>query len=198
MFPDADAPFERAYPYRPGWPTACCGVFLFGVMGLAAMALVPVGYAKLQNDQLPVGVAMIVGGLFGIPLLFMAIASITVAIRNSVRPPFLCVTPTALHLPMHLREESTPDELDEHGEVKRDVPPAHPEEIPFAAIRSARRESKLNPGSDKLVIEHALAKAPLVIEQFMMSPSDFDELETVLRAAIPAVFEQTAIVSRTT
>lgn len=191
MTPDAQSPFERAYPYRPALPTACCGVVMFGLMGTASAALVPMGIGKLQDNQLPIGVAMIVGGLFGIPLLLMAVASVSVAVRNAMRPPLLRVTPAALLLPLLLREESTPAEIDEHGEMKRSVLPAHPEEIPFAAIRVVRRESKANPGSDRLVIEHTLAKVPLAIEQFMMNRPDFDELETVLRAALPTAFAAT-------
>ena len=94
MTPDAEPPLERSYPYRPGWPVACCGVFIFGVMGTVAVALLPLGYEQLRNGQLPVGVAMIVGGLFGTPMLLMAAASVSMAIRDAVRPPLLRITPS--------------------------------------------------------------------------------------------------------
>ncbi len=185
MTPDIDPALERAYPYRPGWPVACCGVFFFGVMGTVAVVLLPLGYEQVRNGQLPVGVAMIVGGLFGMPMLFMAATSVAMAIRDAVRPPLLRVTPTALILPEGLRSNPEQDKADE---AKKTAPIFHPEAIPFTAIRAVRRESKVNPGNDQLRIDHDLTPIALVVEQGMMHPADFDELETVLRAAIPAAF----------
>jgi hypothetical protein len=77
---------------------------------------------------------------------------------------------------------------DASDEPKPAATPSHPEEIPFSAIRWARREGPINPGSHKLVVVHDLAPVTLVIEQYMMRWGDFDELESVLRAAIPAAF----------
>jgi hypothetical protein len=38
------------------------------------------------------------------------------------------------------------------------------------------------------MIVHQLSPATLELQQGMMRPSDFDELETVLRAAVPEAF----------
>ena len=117
------------------------------------------------------------------------VAALALGIRESIRPPLLQVTTTALILPANLRQNSTKEEQDEQGEPKDlNQPPAHPEEIPFTAIRWVRREGLHNPGSDKLMIVHDLSTQTLVIEQAMMNPADFDELETVLRRALPGVF----------
>jgi hypothetical protein len=195
---------ERAYPYRAGWRVIGCGVLIFGTMGAAALALVPFGCEKVQNGAMPIGVAMMVGGLFGAPMLFLAVIGLISGIRESISPPLLRVTPTSLLLPDSLKG-SVPK--DESGESKPDEPlfyghpvkvpegsrqgAAQPDEIPFSAIRWVRREGPINPGSHKLVIVHDLAPTTLVIEQYMMKWADFDELETVLRTAIPAAFAPT-------
>jgi hypothetical protein len=197
----SDPTLERAYPYRSGWRVIGCGVLIFGTMGGAAVALVPFGCERVQNGQMPLGVAMMVAGLFGTPMLFMALVGLVTGVRESIAPPTLRVTPTALILPVSLKG-TTPG--DESGEKPAEplvvyghpvTPPegsrqgaTHPDEIPFSAIRWVRREGPVNPGSHKLVIVHDLAPTTLVIEQYMMQWGDFDELEAVLRAAIPAAF----------
>jgi hypothetical protein len=185
MATDADAPLERAYPYRAGWRVAGCMTLFFALLGVGGTALVPVGCEKVRQGQLPIGVALTIIGLFGMPMLLLAVASIAMGIRDAFRPPLLRVTPTTLVLPEGLRGDPPQDE---QGEPKPNAPPPQPSEIPFAAIRWVRREGKPNPGSDRLVIVHDLAPTTLVIEQFMMRTGDFDELETVLRAAVPAAF----------
>jgi hypothetical protein len=83
------------------------------------------------------------------------------------------------------RSEQNPDDrVESHGAKA----PAHPEEIPFSSIRCVRREGAIAPSSHRLLLVHALSDRTLEIEQTMMWPSDFDELETVLRAAIAAEF----------
>ena len=181
----SDATLERAYPYRTGWRVIGCGVLMLGTLGTAALVLIPFGYERVQNGQMPIGVAMVVGGLFGIPMLFMAALTLYLGIRDSISPPLLRVTPTSLLLPESMRG-TMPN--DASGEPKPDATVPHPEEIPFSAIRWVRREGPINPGSHKLVIVHDLAPTKLVIEQYMMRWGDFDELETVLRTAIPAAF----------
>jgi hypothetical protein len=181
----SDPTLERAYPYRTGWRVIGCGALLFGTMGGAAIALIPSGCEKVQNGAMPVGVAMMVGGLFGAPMLFMAVAGLITGVRESIAPPVLRVTPTSLLLPDGLKGTAPKDE---DGEPKPGATPTHPEEVPFSAIRWVRREGAVNPGSHKLVIVHDLAPVTLVIEQYMMNWGDFDELETVLRTAIPAAF----------
>jgi hypothetical protein len=184
-----EAPLERAYPYRAGWRVACCMVVVFTMLGVGGMALMPVGCEKVRNGNLPVGIAFVVMGVFGAPMILMAVAALSMGIRESIKPPLLRVTTTALTLPANLRERSTTEEQDERGEPKDlNQLPAHPEEIPFSAIRWVRREGPHNPGNDKLMIVHDLSTQTLVIEQAMMNPADFDELETVLRRALPGVF----------
>lgn len=176
---------ERAYPYRLGWWSVGCGVLLFGVLGSGAIALIPFGYEQVQAGKMPIGVAMVVAGLFGSPMLLGAVLALVGGIRESIRPPLLRVTPAALLLPESLRGVQP---TDADREANPEYTPPQPAEIPFAAIRWVRREGPLHPGSHKLVIVHDLAPATLVIEQSMMRPGDFDELESVLRAAVPAAF----------
>ena len=197
----SDPTLERVYPYRTGWRVIGCGVLIFGLMGGAAVSLIPFGCEKVRNGAMPIGVAMVVAGLFGAPMLFMAVFGLIAGIRESFSPPLLRVTPTALLLPDSLKGtvqkdesgESKPDELVFYGQPVK-VPEGsrqgatQPDEIPFSAIRWVRREGPINPGSHKLVVVHDLAPATLVIEQYMMNWGDFDELETVLRTAIPAAF----------
>jgi hypothetical protein len=184
-----DEPLERAYPYRTGWRVMCCVVIVLGALGFAGLALVPLGGEKVRDGNLPVGIALVVIGLFGAPLILLAAAALVTGVRESIKPPLVRVTTTALILPPNLRENSTIEEQDERGEPKDpNAPPAHPEEIPFSAIRWVRREGPPNPGSDKIMIVHDLSGQTLVIEQHMMSTGDFNELETVLRAAVPHAF----------
>lgn len=175
----------HAYPYRPGWRVVGCGAVLFGTLGAVAIALIPIGWAQLQAGRMPIGVAMVIGGLFGVPMVFTAITGVASGVRNAFHPPLLRLTPAALLLPDAVRGEP---ETDEDGLVKPGAGPPHPAEIPLPAVRRVRREGPIHPGSHKLLVAHDLAREPLVIEQAMMRPSDFDELEAALRAAIPAAF----------
>src|SRR5262245_50041635 len=184
---EAEAPAERQYPYRAGWMSLGCAVLLLSMLGSGGAALLPVGCEKFRDGNLPVGIALLVIGVFGAPLLLVALGVLFVGIREAIRPRLLRVTTGSLILPINLRQNSTAEEEDEHGEKKR-VPPAHPEEVPFAAIRWIRREGPPNPGSDKLMIVHDLSKQTLVIEQYMMRTADFNELESVLRTAVPGAF----------
>jgi hypothetical protein len=180
---------ERAYPYWHGWRVVCCLVFVFGVLGSGGLFLLPLGWEKIRNDQLPLGVALTLIGLFCVPMLLLALLAVVTGVRDTFRPPLLRVTTTSLILPMNLRQSATVEAQDERGEPKDiDPPPAHPEEIPFSAIRWIRREGPHNPGSDRLLIVHDLSDQTLTIEQHMMYAGDFDELETALRAAVPGAF----------
>ena len=76
-------------------------------------------------------------------MLFFAVFAIYAGIRDSIAPPLLRLTPTSLVLPAILRQRTCEEEeADDRSEPKDlDPPPAHPEVIPFAAIRSdAARE----------------------------------------------------------
>ena len=187
---DFETPLERAYPYWSGLTVMGCAAFFFGMLGAGGAAMLPFGCEQIRAGKLPLGVALLVTGLFTAPMLLIALLAVLGGIRDAIRPPLLRVTPTSLLLPAGLRGvRPEQEEQDERGEPKKlDPPPVHPAEIPFTAIRWVRRESKVNPGSDQLMIVHDLAANTLVIEQFMMRRESFDELETVLRAAIPAAF----------
>lgn len=186
MTPDGRILPVRSFPYRTGWRIIGCSALFFSLLGAIGCMLVPFGWGKLQNGQLPLGVAYMTIGLFGLPMVVMAIGSLVTGVRHAMNPPRVEVTESALLLPRNLRDESTPRELDDGAPSRQ---PAQPEVIPFAAIRSVRREGPRNAGSDRLIISHALAPAELVVHQFMMDPADFDELEKVLRNAIPPAVE---------
>jgi hypothetical protein len=185
-----DPALERAYPYHSGLQVIGCAALFFALLGAAGAAMLPFGCDQIRAGKLPLGVALLVIGLFTAPMLLFSLLMVYSGIRDAIRPPLLRVTPTALLLPLALRdfrpEQKEPDERG--GSKTAESPAAHPEELPFAAIRWARRESKINPGSDRVMIVHDLAGVTLIIEQYMMRRSDFDELETVLRAALPAAF----------
>lgn len=179
-------PLERAYPYCVGWRAASCmALFLAGV-GAAGLMFMPFGCDQVRGGNPLVGWAVIAGGLCAAPFVLLALAAAVMAGRNLISPPLLRVTPTALRLTDDLRGPAL--EKDESGNPKPDSPRAHPEEIPFARIRWVRRETTGSAGWDKLLIVHDLSAATLELQQSMMRPADFDELETVLRAAVPEAF----------
>jgi hypothetical protein len=177
-----EAPSEHAYPYWSGWHVVGCAVLFFGLVGAVGVALLPTGYEKVQNGQLPTGIALMVLGVFGIPTLVMSLLTFLGGIRDTFRPPLLRVTATALVLPAEARGDPPQDE---DGEPISDVP-SHPETVPLAAIRWVRRAGP--PFKQTLEVAHDLSASTLHIVRHMMRPADFDELETVLRAAIPAAF----------
>ena len=115
----SDPDLERAYPYCSGWRVMGCGVLMFGLMGGAALALIPFGWEKVQNGQMPIGVAMVVGGLFGAPMLFMAVFALVTGIRDTISPPLLRVVPRAL-LPESLK--GLPDRRGRRAEAGRRGP----------------------------------------------------------------------------
>jgi hypothetical protein len=187
---DTNSPMERAYPYCNGWQAACCSSLAFGVLGGVGVALLPYGIQQVRNGPLPLGIALVMIGVFTLPMLFLALFVVISGVRDAIRPPLLRVTPTALLLPPSLRDlRADQEEQDDRGEPKDLSPPAaHPAELPITAIRWVRREEG-SPGTlHRLMIVHDLSDRTLVIEQAMMRREDFDELETVLRAAIPATF----------
>jgi hypothetical protein len=75
---------------------------------------------------------------------------------------------------------------DENGQPIPDAPKPQPEEIPFTAIKWIRRED--GPGGSQLLIVHDLSPTTLIISQFNLNGADFDELQTILKAAVPAAF----------
>ena len=182
MASEGEPPAEHAYPYWSGWHVVGCAVLFFGLLGAVGVGLLPAGYEKVQSGQLPTGIALMVLGVFGIPTLVMAFLTLAGGIRDTVRPPLLRVTATALVLPAEARGEPPQDE---HGEPLSAEPP-HPETIPFAAIRWVRRGGPRFKQS--LEVAHDLSASTLHLARDMMRAADFDELEAVLRAALPEAF----------
>ena len=175
-------PAERAYPYWAGWHVVGCAILFFGLLGSIGVSLLPAGYERVRSGDLPTGVAMMVIGVFGIPTLGMAFLSVYAGIRDTFRPPVLRVTASALVLPIEARGEP-PD--DEYGEPIGEEPP-QPEQIPFTAIRWIKRAGpRFN---HELHIAHDLSVQELRIRQCMMRVADFEELEGLLRAALPTAF----------
>jgi hypothetical protein len=177
-----ELPPERAYPYRNGWHVVGCAVMFFGLVGGIGVSLFPTGYEKFRAGQLPTGIALMVIGVFGVPTLGMALWSLIKGVLDAFRPPLVRVTATALVLPTTARGEPP---RDDYGEPISKEPP-HPETLPFTAIRRAVRTGpRLNA---VLEIVHDLSAAPLILQQHMMRVADFEELEQVLRAAVPGAF----------
>src|SRR5262245_19863852 len=179
---DEDLSSERAYPYWAGWGVVGCAIVFFGLLGSIGVSLIPAGYDRVQSGQLPTGIAMIVLGVFGIPTLAMSFLSLAAGIRDTFRPPLLRVTATALVLPIEARGDPPQDE---YGEPVSEEPP-HPEPLPFTAIRWIRRIGPEH--NQKLEIAHDLSEQTLSIDQYKMRAADFDDLEIVLRTAVPAAF----------
>lgn len=180
--PSDELPPERAYPYWAGWHIVGCAILFFGLVGSIGVALLPAGYERIQTGDLPTGVAMMVIGVFGIPTLAMAFLSLAGGIRDTFRPPLLRVTATAFLLPIEARGDPPHDE---YGEPIGEEPP-HPAELPFTAIRWVRRHG---PRFNQVMeIAHELSEQVLVLKEHMMRTADFDDLEAVLRATIPAAF----------
>jgi hypothetical protein len=181
-----EAPPGRAYPYRTGWRTLGCAGLMCAAAGVGGTVLVPVCCDQWRNGNPAFGVLAVVGAPCTAFTILLAVVAFGVAVRDAVRPPLLRVTPTALLLPIDARGPAL--EKDARGNPRRDGPHTHPEEVPFAAIRWVRRETDTATGRDRLLIVHDLSSVTLELEQHMMRPADFDELETVLRAAVPEAF----------
>jgi hypothetical protein len=185
-FEEDEPPLERAYPYCTGWKvTGCLSLFL-GLVGAGGMVLLPVCCEQWRNGKPAFAVLAVVGAPCTLMSILLAVVAFGVAVRDAVRPALLRVTPAAVLLPDDARGQ--PLEKDEKGNPKADGPRTHPGEIPFAAIRWVRREAGATPGSDRLLIVHDLSPVSLELKQDMMRAADFDELETVLRAAVPEAF----------
>lgn len=179
-------PLERAYPYCVGWRMASCMALFLAAVGAGGMILMPFGCEQIRGGNVAFGWAVVAGGLCTTPVILLALAAAFVAGRDLISPPVLRLTPTALRLSDDLQGPAL--EKDESGNPKPDSPRTHPEEIPFVRIRWIRRETTGSAGWDKLLIVHDLGTVTLELQQSMMRPADFDELETVLRAAIPEAF----------
>ncbi len=176
--------FERSYRYQASWGPLGCACLLLLTFASTAIALVSYGIEQIGNGQMFLGVsALIIGGLTGLSVIFV-LFGIVVAVRAIVSPSQVRLSTSALHLPTSFFcglatrvAEGTDRDSSEQ-----------PEEIPYRAIRWVRRETGTAPGNDRLMIAHELSTETLEVRQSMMRPDDFDELETILRAAVPDAF----------
>jgi hypothetical protein len=132
----------------------------------------------------------VVIGLFTVPMLMFATLSLVFGVRDALSPPLLRVTVGSLILPSSLREYGPEEERDEETDAtssEKTRASGHPETIPFESIRLVHREV-VSPATNRLIIAYDLSNRALVIDQSMMEPADFDELESVLRSAMPIAF----------
>ncbi len=179
VFEEAEPP-QRAFPYWAGWHSVGCSMLLYGLIGAIGVSLFPTGYGKMQAGQLPTGIALMIMAIFGVPTLAMAFWSLATGVRDTIRPPVVRVSSTGLTLPRTARGE--PPE-DEHGLPLSKEPP-QPEVLPFTAVRAVTRRGPYR--NEMLEVTHDLCDAPLQFRQYMMRAADFNELEELLRAALPA------------
>ncbi|MBN9121393.1 MAG: hypothetical protein J0I06_19950 [Planctomycetes bacterium] len=182
-----DEPPGRAYPYRTGWKFFGCVFLLSAGIGAAGTVLVPACCDQWRNgNNAAFAVLAVAGAPCTVFSILFAVLVFAFAVKDAVRPALVRVTPAALLLPDDARGQ--PLEKDERGAPKYDGPRTHPAAIPFTAIRWVRREAGTAPGEGRLLIVHELSPATLELHQYKMRPADFDELETVLRAAVPEAF----------
>jgi hypothetical protein len=179
-----EAPLERAYPYHASWKSLACAILFLAAIGTLGAGLVPFGCALRRDGQQVLGSVVATFGVCVGVMLPFSLLLVVFGVKQAIFPDLVRVTPASLVLPDSLRGIDN-SQADEKEPPK---PAQQPEEIPFSAIRWVRRETTPSPGSDTLVIVHDLSGFTLELKQYMMRPEDFDELETVLRAAIPAAF----------
>ena len=91
-----DPATECAYPYCTGLRAVGFAALVFALLGGAGAAMLPFGYEQLRAGKMPLGVALMVVGLFTLPLLFFAFSTVYSGIRDRIRPPLVRLTPTAL------------------------------------------------------------------------------------------------------
>ncbi len=180
MATDTGSDADRVYPYR-GNPLALgCAVAFFALAGCGAFVLVPLGLDRVRAGDAAAGYAVLAVGVASALLLVIAVVGAGGLVRTVAARHALTFTSTALVLPEWLRGRR---DMDDRGEP---VGNWQPPEIPFAAVRWARREH--GPEGDRLLIVHALGPNTLVLERSRMRRADFDELEAALRTAAPGAF----------
>jgi hypothetical protein len=187
-FEDDEAPLERVYPYRTSLTAFGCGFVACAAIGAAGMMLVPMCCEQWRNGNVAFGPLAVMGAPCTAFAVLMAVVAILAGLKEAIRPPLLRVTTASLVLPESARGQAL--EKDARGNPKRDGPHTHPEEVPFTTIRWVRREADTGTGAgrDKLMIVHDSSPVTLELQQSMMRAADFDELEAVLRAAVPEAF----------
>jgi hypothetical protein len=182
MASDSPAPAAREFSYWAGVHSACCSVVFFGGIGLIGTSFLPAGLDRAREGQLPTGVAMMVLGGFGVPTCLLALWYFVRAWIDFLRPPLLRLTATALELPREARGGTSRDEYDQPLSKE----PPHPDVVPLSAIRRAKCDG---PERNRILeLVHDLSTEPLQLREHMMRASDFAELVSALRAAVPSAF----------
>src|SRR5262245_22170967 len=169
-----ELPLERAYPYRTSWKITGCLSLFFAAVGLGGLALTQFGCDLMRNGMGWLGCGVVLVGLFVAITLLLSVVAIGVGIKDIISPDLIRVTLTALSLPESLRGFDRSEEAQKQDPPK---PPKQPEEIPFSAIKWVRRGTSRTPDHDRLLVVHDLSEHTLKIDQHMMRPADFDELE---------------------
>ncbi len=158
-----------------------CAVMFLVVVGSIAAATLPAGYMRVTNGEVPLGVLLCVLSVIGLPALILAPLLMLSGVREMLNPQYLCLTSTAIVLPDRLR--GVPP--DAKGNLIPNAPGPQPAMIPFSAIRSIK--SGVGP-TGRLRIDHDLAPTTLVLLEYLMTPGDYENLEKLLRAAVPTAF----------
>jgi hypothetical protein len=151
------------------------------VIGSLAAATLTAGVMRITSGDVPLGALLCVLGLVGLPALVFAPVLMLSGLREMLNPQYLLLTSSAMVLPPRLRDVP----LDRQGKPLPNGPGPQPEVIPFSAIRAI--SSGVGP-TGRLRIDHNLAPTTLVLLEYMMTPGDYETLEKLLRAAIPAAF----------
>ena len=90
---------EHAYPLRVGCAAQGCAVMFLVVVGTIAATMLPAGYFRFVNGDVPLGVLLCVLGLIGLPALILAPILMFSGLREVLNPELLVLTKTALVLP---------------------------------------------------------------------------------------------------
>src|SRR5215831_2527028 len=170
MATDTGPDTDRVYPCRGNPMAMGCAVAFFALIGCGAFVLIPLGLDKLNTGDAVTGYALLAVGVANALLLMIGIVGAGMLVRDVAARHALRLTSTALVLPEWLRGRR---DMDDKGEPLGNW---QPPEVPFVAIRWARRER--GPTGDRILIVHTLGPNTLILEQSRMRRADFDELGT--------------------
>ncbi|MCE9561903.1 MAG: hypothetical protein K8U57_07600 [Planctomycetes bacterium] len=172
---------EHAFPLRVGCVAQGCAVMFLALIGSIAAATLTAGVMRITSGDMPLGALLCVVGLIGSSALVFAPILMLSGLREALNPEYLMLTSSAMVLPPRLR--GVPP--DAQGNPIPNAPGPQPEVIPFSAIRSISCGSG---PTGRMRIDHSLAPTTLVLLEYLMTPSDYETLEKLLRAAVPAAF----------
>ena len=143
-----DPSSERAYPYSTSLRAVGCAALVFALLGGAGAAMLPFGYEQLRAGKMPLGVALMVVGLFTLPLLFFSFSTLYSGIRDRIRPPLVRVTPTALYLPPTPRDcRPEQEKQDDRGEPEDLDPPRIRRRFPSPPFARCNARARSTPAA---------------------------------------------------